>query len=694
MSANDFRAFNSLINPNDDAIYIALSRSASGKGVPITLSSAMTVLVTDIIAEIGVFLPQDISCIEITDEYLINKIISKKPGIIVTKIEDRFFIFSKEVGIKSSTCNTLVCGSPATTYGYAKSSKAILLPFKPVTNKAPRLDNAECVYMPDKLGVLPELLKPLYKISRAVPDSNITYPINTDLGNVLIKVYQNMSKIGYGGAGKRKVIAEINNELSAVPFTDDELEQLLQTNLLNTEISEFYNNKDQFLHNKMGDYLIRELSIKRDDSSKRLYFYDDIKKIYRSDDDILFGMMTQLCPAIKEYQRVEVLKYLEAVLARAGTLFNTEPMTIVFKNGILNAETLEFKEGTDANLETIQINCEYNANAVSPVADEFFNTATCGDSDIEKLLYEAIGYSLLKTSELQKAFLLIGNGKNGKSTYFDIIKEVLGRQNITTISFKDLANQFRASALDGKLASLAGDISAQPIQESDLFKSITTGEDILIERKFEHAYEKALFCTMFFSANSLPRTPDTSDGFFRRFCIIPFNADLKNIQEVDGLIFKNKLLSKESIEYIAYKAVMSIHKILTTTMHFTSSKEVDDMMTKYKISNSSVLTWFCDELDNNYKTLCDNRTNTSSFYNAYKNWCIDNGFKQCKSSNFVEQIKQYCNLSVNVYNRFTEKTKTLFDFMPEEIEVEQDKLPFDTDDESETSNETLDNIEE
>ena len=691
MAANDFKAFNSLINPNDDAIYIALSRSASGKGLPITFTSAITVLATDILAEIGVFLPIDIACIEVPDEHLVNKIASEKPNLIITKIGESYFIFARELGIKTTTCNTLVAGVSAQTYGFAKSARALLLPFKPKTNKAPRLEDAEVIWMPEKLDQLPAILKPLYKLSRPVSDTSLQYPISTDLGNTLITIYQNMSKLGYASPAKRELINYVNEELSASPMTSDELENLLTSNLLSAEISEFYGNKDQFLHNKMGDYLIREHSIKRDSSSKRLYFYDDKDKIYKTDNDVLLGIMTQLCPAIKEYQRQEVIKYLEAALSRDNTVFDTDPTKIVFKNGVLDIETMVLEPMSEKHLETIQVNCNYNPKAKSPTADEFFATATCEDSDIENLLYEAIGYSMLKTNELQKAFLLVGNGRNGKSTYFDVIKEVLGKKNITTVSFKDLSGSFRASSLDGKLASLAGDISAQPIQDSDLFKSITAGEDVLLEKKFEQAYEKALFSTMFFAANSLPRTPDTSDGFFRRFCIIPFNADLKKVSRVDGMLFKKRLLSKESIEYIAYKAVTAISKVLTTTFDFTKSSAVEEMLQKYKIANSSVLSWFYDEKNGKASLLCDGQT-TSQHYASYKSWCISNSFGTCKSSNFIEQLKQHCDMKVNFMDKFVMKENTLFDF----VEVETDEpLPFseeELDPASDDFQETIDNF--
>lgn len=678
MAAIDFKAFNALINPTDDALYIVLSRSVSGKGTPISFASAMTALSTDILAEIGVFLPPNISCIEIADYHIVQKLLKDKEQLAIMKIDEKYFIFAKEPGVKTTTGNTCVCGVEASTYGYAKSSRAILLPFKPKTNKSPRLENAECLFVPDKLGALPTILKPINKLSKPVSDMNVAYPLSADIGNILINIYQNMSKLGYASATKRETIKHINDELTLDPLTDDELENLLHANLLAKEISEFFGNSGEFLHNKMGDFLIQEMSIKRDKYSKKLYYYDETDKIYKSDNDVLLGRMTNLCPQIKEHQRTEVIKYIEAKLAETLTEFNTNPMIICFKNGCLDVTDMSFKPMDDTMLETIQIGCDYNPTATSATVDEFFKTATCGNAAIETLLYEAMGYSMLKTSELQKAFLLLGGGRNGKSTFFDLLKGILGKNNITTISFKDLATTFRASSLDGKLASIAGDISSQPVQESDLFKSITAGEDVLIEKKFEHAYEKALFSTMFFGGNALPRTADISEGFFRRFCIIPFNADLSKVTKVGGMLFKNRLLSKESIEYAAYKAVTAINNVLTTTFDFTKCDEVEEMLTQYKIMNSSVLSWYYDDKEGKLSSLLGIKTSTH--YTRYKEWCSENGFKSCKSSTFVQQLKGHLDIAVNFADRFEEKTKTIFDFVPVEEDETQDELPFPVED--------------
>ena len=279
------------------------------------------------------------------------------------------------------------------------------------------------------------------------------------------------------------------------------------------------------------------------------------------------------------------------------------------------------------------MNVKYNPCATGHTADEFFKTATCGDIEVETLLYEAIGYTFLKTPELHKAFLLIGEGRNGKSTYLDVIKAICGKDNCTSLDFKDLGEKFRVGMLYNKLVSLSGDISSQPLKDSDLFKQIVGGDEITIERKNMHPFNDTVFSTLMFSANTLPRTPDTTSGFYRRLCIVPFNADLTKVSLVDGMDFKEKLL--KDLEYIAYKAVLAISNVLKTTHTFTEPACVTEMMRSYRVDNSSILSWIVAKSIND--TYIKSKA-IEELYSEYGVWCDVNNFKTVKSTRFESEV--------------------------------------------------------
>lgn len=624
-----FPEFNQVVNPNDEACYVALRHGHAPQAMKF---SGITKLArTDHTLEIGWVIPKGFYIIQ-TKQTQIVPIMQARNDKVLAILEkpDTLHVVVKGTFKRKTTNNILACGINADTLVHSKAGEVFVLPFKMKGNTSPNLKKLSVAHA-NGIEEAPHWLRPLRKISGDIADG-FTLPIISNNQSMLLNA---LRRIKHFKPQEQKEIAKIvNEEFCTHPLSDSEMNKIL--NISEDQITKDFFEKEKFLHHKMGDYLIESCNIKRDKTSRELFYFDERNKIYVNDQDYIMGYMTRLVPSLKNYQKEEVLKYLNAYLYDDSVEFNSEPFNVVFKNGVLDLTTMRLEPCTPDHIESIKIKANYNPNARSQIVDDFFATATNGDKDIETLLYESIGYSMLKTNELQKAFILIGKGRNGKSTYLDLIKAVLGKEHTTNISFKDLSNNFRASNLAGKLASLAGDISNQPIQDSDLLKSITAGEDVLLEEKYKQAYSQSLFSTLFFAANKLPRTPDTSDGFYRRWTIVPFIADLSSVSRVKGMQFKKKLLSQDAIDYVGTRAIHAIKNVLETTEEFTEPNAVKEMMRHYKIDNSTVLSWF----DETFKKKEELELMTSrAAYISYSNWCATSGRNKFSVTNFIKSVE-------------------------------------------------------
>lgn len=624
----NFRDFNNIVNANEESMYIV-----SRVGQPPLKANGGLVknLGSDPTLEVSWVIPHGYMVIETDEVNILPVIISRnEPVFVFTKSDTTLYIICKSDFNRTTNINRLACGINANTLG---PGKVILLPFKVPNSISQNLTKYK-IEFGEYINTIPFWLLPTRKISNNIVDG-IKLPIQSNVNVVLIDILSKLKALGISTIMQNEVVQLVNKEFCQVPLSDIELENVLR--ISEEQLVKQFVEKDKFYHDRLGNYIIKNCYVKRDSITKDLYFYNERKKVYSTDRDYLLGYMTRLIPSLKGFQKDETLKYIEHYLFDESVKFNENPYTVVFKNGILDVNTLEFKPMTPDQLESIQINANYNPNAKSPFIDEYFRTATKGNASIEALLYEAIGYAMLKTNELQKAFLLVGSGRNGKSTFLDLVREVLGKENCTAIAFKDLANTFRASAMNNKLASLAGDISSTPLNDSDMVKSIISGEEIMVEQKYRDAYSKSLFATMFFAANKLPRTPDQSYGFYRRLTIIPFTADLTAVSRVEGMNFKRKLLEQESLDYTAYKAILAVHRLLKTTKEFTTPKEVIDMMEQYKIDNSSVLSWFHEVWKGEIKEV--QKMSEIAAYGSYKKWCAESLRHALNQTNFVTNVK-------------------------------------------------------
>lgn len=640
--------FNRVVNPNDEACYIIETPTEKVKDLKFADIKPILQTRNDVALRMNV--PKGLIIIEITNVAIVNAIKLRKEPVMIAEKEGRYYIYALSNFSKNTTNNLLACGVDANTLVHTKKGTEILLPFHSKNNVLQKYAKTNIVYS-NGIGPLPLWLTPIRKASSTAMTGGLTIPITENPGQILLN---HVISIASFTREQQKALLKIMNSCLVVPPLDDHTVDVLCESIADTFLSEFIN-KNEFYHDKFGDYVIEACHIKKDKISGKLYFYDDKNKIYTDDPDFLRGFITKLCPRLKQYQKDEAIKYISDILENDAVPFNENPFNIVFKNGILHLEGMEFEEMNPDQLESIQINANYDPNAYSATADEFFTNVTCGDADTQQLLFEAIGYAMLKTVELAKSFMLTGTGRNGKSTFFDLIAQILGEDNCTHLSPNDLTNNFRASTLVGKLASLAADISAKPLSETDMLKSIAAGDRIMIEKKYEQAYEGRVFSTLFFACNKLPKTPDTSDGFYRRWVIIPFNADLTKVKNVEGFMFKKRLLSQESIDYIAYKAVQAIFKLLSTTQEFTEPNSVVAMKAAYKINNSSILSWFKEEYVDNKTNPTDQerkdgikRINNMQLQQAYTNyteWCKETNKQALARPNFEEEIKNQFGIS-------------------------------------------------
>lgn len=625
-----YRDFNQVVNPNDEACYVAIRPSYPAKRMK--FRGIISLAKTEPLLQIGWVIPKGFYVLNTKEEEIVSVFQQYSEDVFVIKKKNEgIFIIGRGEFDRKTRNNLLACGINADTIVHNKSGETLILPFAPPGNIAPELKDITLEYSSGTIGDMPFWLTPLRRISSDIEDG-FNLPI---LNNSKILLVNALQKVRKFPLEQQKQIAKIINEnFATTPVGVVDMNEIL--NVSEDALAKEFFEKNVFLHNRMGDYLIDTCNIKRDRVSGELFYFNEKQKIYSNDTGYILGYMTKLVPTLKNHQKEEVIKYLNAYLYDSSVDFNVEPFRIVFKNGVLSLDDMILRPHSPKYLDSIKIHANYNPNASSSTVDEFFHTATKGDKEIEELLYEVIGYTMLKTNELQKAFMLVGSGRNGKSTYFDIIEYILGKENTTSISFKDLSNNFRASALSNKLASLARDISAQPITDSDLVKSISSGESIMIEEKYKAAQSKALFSTLLFAANKIPNTPDTSDGFYRRWTIVPFVADLSSVSRVKGMQFKKKLLEQESLDYVAYKALKAIYRVLSTTEEFTQPAPVERMMKKYKVDNSSILSWYYENV-NDLKKL-GNMT-AKAAYSQYQAWCQQAGRNKFSITNFTRAVE-------------------------------------------------------
>lgn len=156
--------------------------------------------------------------------------------------------------------------------------------------------------------------------------------------------------------------------------------------------------------------------------------------------------------------------------------------------------------------------------------------------DDPTILYQIIGLCMIRDMPVQKMFILLGKGQDGKSTFINLIGAILGKTNYAKIMPQTLAREnFAACDLFNKLANLPGDVPGSAYKDTAILKQLTGNDDIRADRKHLGSLTFSSYATMVAACNKLPKTNDDSDGFIRRQAIIRFKNQIP-LEKIDNTI--------------------------------------------------------------------------------------------------------------------------------------------------------------
>lgn len=550
-------------------------------------------------------------------ETLMNIVEEKQLNCLVLQTSRGKHFYFKNTGINTNGVHKrLACGLVADIKCGTKASYGVL-----------KKDGEErfVEWEPEFEGEFDELPKWLEPVSGAKDFNDLA---EGDGRNQSLFTYiLTLQSEGYTKEETRETIRVINDFVLKEPLDQGELETILRDDAFSKEV--FYQ-KNTFLFDKFAQFLCTQSNIIK--INGQLHVYKD--GVYVPGKNEIESAMISYIPNLKKAQRSEVMDYLYLIVRE-----NTEVADaryIPFKNGIYDIvedELLPFSPGIVVTNKTPY---DYNPGAYNELMDTTLNKMSCGDADIRAVMEECAGYCLYRRNELGKAFILTGDKANGKSTFLDLVKRMLGTENISALDLNEMAERFSTAMMFGKLANIGDDIGDEFLMGKHVsnFKKIVTGNRIKAEFKGQDGFEFEPYTKLLFAANTIPRMRDQTGAVLRRLVIIPFNAKFtKDDPDYDPYI-KYKLIEPEPMEYFINVAVEGLRRVLENN-EFTQSEAIEEQIHEYELQTNPVvgfLHWL-KEGDVVNKT-------TRSVYNKYQTWCFENGGKSMSKSYLDNAVKK------------------------------------------------------
>ena len=443
----------------------------------------------------------------------------------------------------------------------------------------------------------------------------------------------------------RECIRILNKFVLKEPLPDDELETILRDEAFQKPV--FFMGST-FLFDKFATYMKNTAHIVK--INNQLHIYKN--GVYENGYKEIETEMIHYIPNLKKTQRREVLDYMELITEERQM---SEANLIAFENGVYDMVTGELKPFSSDMVITNKIPWNYNPDAYSELADKTLDKLACNDRNIRLLLEECIGYCFYRRNELGKAFILTGDKSNGKSTFLDCMKAMLGEQNISALDLKELGDRFSTAMMFGKLANIGDDIGDDFLQGSQvsIFKKVVTGNRIKAERKGQDPFEFNPFIKLLFSANDIPRMKDKTGAVLRRLVIIPFNATFSKESDDYDPYIKYKLIEQDCMEYFIRVGVEGLQRVIIN-QGFTQSEKVQNQLNEYEEENNPIIAFIADcGVD-----AIENEP-TNEVYKRYQVFCAENSMQPMSNIVFSKQINKRLGLEI-VHVKLNGQTRRIF----------------------------------
>lgn len=255
-----------------------------------------------------------------------------------------------------------------------------------------------------------------------------------------------------------------------------------------------------------------------------------------------------------------------------------------------------------------------------PRGDEFkkfIKVAFGDDEDSLKLLQEVVGLILSNIRDLKVGIFFYGMPDSGKTLLIEVLREIVGFEFSTSVSFHQLSSEpYAIAELYGSKLNAFGEMTELDIKRLDIFKALTSTDIITTRRIYGKHFQFRNKALLLFAGNNFPRikTEDLTNAFFNRLIIIPFLNSIPKEQQDSGL--KEKLLSES--DYIVEWGMEGLRRLIQNNYVFTKSKLSEKIKREYINQNNSFQAFlveacnfendsymFSYEIEGAYKIFCD-----------------------------------------------------------------------------------------
>lgn len=317
-----------------------------------------------------------------------------------------------------------------------------------------------------------------------------------------------------------------------------------------------------------------------------------------------------------------------ALLTAQGKVIPDRPdrLLINVRNGLLDPLTGRLHPHDPSFMTLFQLPLEWQADAECPRFEAWLEEQLPGGA---AALLEILATALDPTWTPPKAAFLFGPSRSGKSTVLRILRAILGKDNVSSVTLHQLSHdQFAAANVYGKIANIAAELSSEEVRDLTNLKMMTGEDPVHANRKYGNQFSFVNQAFFAFSANEIPNVGEGSRAYLAR--MVPFH-------------FANSFEGSEdpAVEAALMAELPGIFRLLVEALgrfvergrqYLPADADTMDLFA----AGSDKVREFLNE--RTVATVSPKGTNQADLFAAFKVWCEANGKQQLGRNKFYDRV--------------------------------------------------------
>jgi hypothetical protein len=451
-----------------------------------------------------------------------------------------------------------------------------------------------------------------------------------------------------------------------------------------TQLIQIQNNNRQFSENDIADIIVNNYgdTFLFDSGLDEFFHYDQDEGVWFINDEqhikrrviktldtfVRAGVLSKYTSAtVNSVYQLLKAKLLKSVRAGRASIWQSNRGKIPFRNGVLDAETLEFTEGNQKDLYfQTKLLFDYSRNAKCPNFLSWLEWAVGKD---KTPIIRAFCRAVLTGYTTGERFLhLIGPGGSGKSTMQQILIALAGYTGTHTSDLETIeTNRFECHSLIGKRLLLLTD-EASFSKRLDTLKKLTSSSDTLrAERKYGKEvvnFKPELLVSI--ASNEHISSSDISSGLERRRLTIVMDQVIDPSKRRNLIsVFPDRIEGEFTDElpgiatWLLEMPYDLMRDVLANPVKYCPDLNASNL--DALVFNNPICAWLADcalyapnsntqlgggafrpTIDESERGLYVKNAYTE-VYASYVNYCKSNGYKHSAKPRFVDRLKETTN---------------------------------------------------